>query len=59
VYPTELDRPLQYQGYWGIDTNQTIQVTLMGGASGTYVMKLDYMDTNYNKINLISDPFTQ
>jgi hypothetical protein len=31
----------------------------MGGASGTYVMKLDYMDTNYNKINLISDPFTQ
>ena len=59
VYPTELDRPLGYQGYGGKDTNQTIQVTLMGGASGTYIMKLDYMDTNYNKINLISDPFTQ
>jgi hypothetical protein len=26
VYPTELDRPLQYQGYGGIDTNQTIQI---------------------------------
>lgn len=59
AYPTELDRPLQYQGYGGIDTNQTTQVTLMGGASGTYVMKLDYMDTNFNTINLISDPFTQ
>ena len=59
VYPSELDSPLQYQGYGGIDTNQTTQVTLMGGASGTYVMKLDYMDTNYTKINLISDPFTQ
>jgi hypothetical protein len=59
VYPSELDSPLQYQGYGGIDTNQTTQVTLMGGASGTYVMKLDYMDTNFNTINLISDPFTQ
>ena len=59
VYPTELDRPLQYQGYGGRDTNFTIQITLMGGASGTYIMKLDYLDTNYNKINLVSDPFTQ
>lgn len=60
VYPTELDHPLQYQGYGpGIDTNQTKQIIIMGGASGTYIMKLDYMDTNYNKINLISDPFTQ
>jgi hypothetical protein len=60
AYPTELDRSLQYQGYGpGIDTNQTKQIIVMGGASGTYVMKLDYFDTNYNKINLISDPFTQ
>ena len=59
VYPSELDRPLQYQGYGGRDTNFTIQITLMGGASGTYIMKLDYLDTNYNKINLVSDPFTQ
>ena len=60
AYPTELDRSLQYQGYGpGVDTNQTKQIIVMGGASGTYIMKLDYMDTNYNKINLISDPFTQ
>jgi hypothetical protein len=60
VYPSKLDSPLQYQGYGpGIDTNQTKQIIVMGGASGTYVMKLDYMDINFNKINLISDPFTQ
>jgi hypothetical protein len=60
VYPTELDRSLQYQEYGpGIDTNQTKQIIVMGGANGTYIMKLDYMDTNFNKINLISDPFTQ
>lgn len=60
VYPTELDRSLQYQEYGpGIDTNQTKQIIIMGGANGTYIMKLDYMDTNFNKINLISDPFTQ
>lgn len=59
VYPTEPDHPLGFQGYSGRDTNQTQQIVVMGGASGTYLMKLDYMDTNYNKINLISDPFTQ
>jgi len=60
VYPSELDRPLQYQGYGpGIDTNQTKQIIVMSGASGTYIMKLNYMDTNSNKIDLISDSFTQ
>jgi len=59
AYPTELDRPLQYQGYEGIDTNNTTQITLMGGASGTYVMKLNYVDSNFERIDLISNPFTQ
>ncbi len=59
AYPTELDRPLQYQGYGGIDTNNTTQITLMGGASGTYVMKLNYVDSNFERIDLISNPFTQ
>jgi len=60
VYPSELDRPLQYQGYGpGIDTNQTKQIIVMSGVSGTYIMKLNYMDTNSNKIDLISDSFTQ
>jgi hypothetical protein len=60
VYPTKLDHPLQYQGYGpGIDTNQTKQIIVMSGASGTYIMKLNYMDTNSNKIDLISDSFTQ
>jgi hypothetical protein len=58
-YPSDLESPLPYQGYGGRDTNFTIQITVMGGASGTYVMKLDYIDSNYNQINLISDPFTQ
>ena len=60
VYPTKLDHLLQYQEYGpGIDTNKTKQIIIMGGVSGTYIMKLDYMDINYNKINLISNPFTQ
>jgi hypothetical protein len=59
VYSTSPTQPLQYQKYEGKDTNYSIQIIIMGGASGTYLMKLDYTDNNSNKISLTSDLFTQ